>query len=188
MRQVREAKPDFLETEELAEDEILELSPEDALILKERLHRRKEQEQKSLLHVETKLFRSIPFLLTFSFAIMNAFLYVYLAMNDFPAVDQQHADNIIHEVFGKDYTYFSPIYEFLIETKDPANLSFPEFKKSLMKLNDSISRFGIHTRSIFTQQSFHFRGNGIYWAPQIFEGQTAYKPSFERAYSESEEE
>lgn len=150
------------------------LSGDDRAAFEER--RRRKEEKPTVLEAETEIFKSIPFLLLFSFTIMNAFLYVYLSVHDFPAVDQRSADMLIRDAFGKDYTYFSPIYEFLGETKTTDELGFPEFKRSLTNLNENINSLGIPTRSIFSRQAFRFSRGGIYWAPPMIEGKTQYKP------------
>ncbi|NMC62731.1 MAG: hypothetical protein GYA55_06125 [SAR324 cluster bacterium] len=161
--------------EDLKQRETLELSVEEKLILKERLNK-KQGKEFGIFRVETKLFRSLPFLLAFSLTIMNAFLYVYLALHDFPAIDKRSADIIMQETFGKDYAFFSPVYEFLTETNPIEELSFPEFKLALTKLNGNISKLGVPTRYTFSQHSFHFRGDSIYWSAPIIEGTTTFKP------------
>ena len=169
--------------QENPDTELPVLSRKDLFILKERLRRKSGDWTGTADDTEegkVTLFRNVPFLLAFSLTIMNAFLYVYLAANDFPALDQRNADALIREAFGRDYTYFSPIYEFLGATRtteESAELGFPEFKKSLGKLTEDINSFGISTKGIFPRQSFHFSAGGIYWSPPLIEGGTFWKPS-----------
>lgn len=127
-------------------------------------------------HGGRNIFRNVPFLLLFSFTIMNAFLYVYLAANDFPAIDQETADATIREAFGKNYAYFSPVSQFLFEVRTAGEPGFPEFRRSLAKLNEGINSLGIHTGDLFARRSFRFTSGGIYWAPPAIEGKTTYKP------------
>jgi len=157
------------------EREPLDLSAEEELILKERLDK-KRGKWFGIFRVETKLFRSGAFLLAFSLTIMNAFLYVYLALHDFPALDQRSADTLMQETFGKDYTFFSPVYEFLTQTRPIEELSFPEFKLALSKLNENISKLGVPTRDTFLHHSFRFRRESIYWSAPVIEGETTFKP------------
>lgn len=138
--------------------------------------RRKPFSKEGLLNIETRLFKSPFFLLIFSLAVMNAFLYVYLAVNNFPAVNQKTADALIQESFGEDFVYFSPVNEFLAETQISTELSFPEFKRSLKKLNESINKLGIPAGNVFSRQSFRFSGGGVYWSAPRIEGQTGFKP------------
>ncbi len=152
------------------------LTGEDVAAFEER-RRRREKKERAVLEAETDIFKSVPFLLLFSFTIMNAFLYVYLSVHDFKAIDQRSADMLIRDAFGKDYTYFSPIYEFLGETKTADELSFPDFKRSLTDLNHNIVSLGIPARRNFSREAFRFSKGGIYWAPPMIEGKTQYKPT-----------
>ena len=156
------------------------ITREGVVVLQERLRRkaaRADLDDDSESRVT--LFSNIPFLLLFSLTVMNAFLYVYLAANDFPAIDERNAAALARQTFGPDYTYFSPIYEFLGETRtagDSEELSFPEFKKSLSKLKENISSLGIPAGRMFARQSFHFSRGGIYWTPPLIEGPTSFIP------------
>ena len=149
-----------------------QISAQEVLALSKRLR----GTRRISLEGETRLFKSIPFLILFSLTVMNALLYVYLAANDFPAIDQKQADGVIRESFGKDYAFFSPVYQFLDETRNSDELGFPEFKRSLSKLNQSLLSFGISTRNIFSPKSFRFSGGGIYWSPPMSEGKTSFTP------------
>ena len=127
-------------------------------------------------HLVPGLLKSPSFLLLVSLTIMNAFLYVYLAGNDFPSLTKSAADAVIRETFGRDYTFFSPISEFLSESEKADEISYPEFRGSVDRLNQNIARLGLYTGAMLNGNSFKISHGGIYWTPSAFQGHTKYRP------------
>ena len=160
---------------------VVPISREAAAAVAEQQQRNQEQPaHKSatsiLNHYMPNILRSPLFLILFSLTIMNAFLYVYLARHDFPAITVKTANAVYRQTFGRDYTYFSPIAEFLSEAEHADAISYPEFKGSVDRLNQNISRLGLFTGTMLQPNSFVFRDGAIFRVPTAVEGRTRWRP------------